>query len=115
MAKVKRSRSPGAKKVLDYKKQRRGFSEYSKALRGGKWRRNKRRPAQQSQRQAERRAVSGHSIDVLADPGFDPGAIRRPHIGKWGAATLGEWVRAKQTARTARAGGKARRKRARTR
>jgi hypothetical protein len=85
-------RSPGEKKALDYKKQRRGFSEYSKALRGGKWRRNKRRPAQQSLRQAERRAVSGHSIDQLADPGFDPGAIRRPSVRKWGAKSLGEWV-----------------------
>lgn len=101
MAKVKRS--PAAKKALDYQKQRRGFSEYSKALRGGKWRRNKRRPAQQAQRQAERHAVAGHSIDALADPGFDPGVIARLQIRTWGATSLGEWVPQQRARRSKRA------------
>ena len=108
-AKAKAKRSPAAKKALDYAKQRRGFSEYSKALRHGKWRKTKRRPAQQSLRQAERRAVSGRAIDQLADPGFDPGEMRRPKIGKWGAASLGDWVRAKKAARLRRIGRKGRR------
>ena len=98
MAKPKRKRPPAAKKALDYKKQRRGFSEYSKALRGGKWRRNKRRPAQQAVRQAERVAVGAPSAEELADPGFDPGVIARPKIGKWGAIALADWV-PKQKAR----------------
>lgn len=83
---------PPRRKQLDYQKQRRGFSEYHHSLRHGKWRRNKRRPAQQSERQAERIALATRASFELRDPGFDAGVIVRPRIGKWGAATLGEWV-----------------------
>jgi hypothetical protein len=107
---VKRRRSPREKKKLDAKKQRRGFSEYAHAMRHGKWRKNKRRPAQQSERQAERTALSGLGQETLADPGFDPGVIRRPTIGtKWTGAALGEWIEIKKSDRAVRAGGKKRR------
>lgn len=108
--KPKRKRSPAARKQLDYKKQRRGFSEYKHALRRGKWRRNKRRPAQQSERQAGRAAVATPAVAELRDPGFDPGAITRPKITKWGAAQLGQWVRNQKRSRAERIGGKVRRK-----
>jgi hypothetical protein len=106
---MKRRRSPREKKKLDKKKQRRGFSEYAHALRHGKWRKKKRRPAQKSERQAERVAVSGFTVETLADPGFDPGAIRRPTISRWVGPPLGEWIEDKKADREARAGGKKRR------
>jgi hypothetical protein len=108
--KAKRKRSPAAKKQLDYKKQRRGFSEYAHALRHGKWRRNKRRPAQQVERQTGRIAIATRASAELRDPGFDPGAIARPTVRKWGAAALGDWVPRQQRVRAERVGAKKRRK-----
>lgn len=108
--KPRRKRSPAADKRLDYQKQRRGFTEYAHALRHGKWRRTKRRPAQKTARQAERRAVANPAAAELRDPAFDPGSIARPKIRKWGAASLGDWVPRQRRARAERAGGKARRK-----
>ena len=108
--KAKRKRSPAAEKQLDYKKQRRGFSEYAHALRHGKWRRTKRRPAQRVERQAERIAVATRTSAELRDPGFDAGTVRRPRISKWIGPALGEWVTRQKLARAGRAGGKARRK-----
>ena len=106
----KRKRSPAANKQLDYAKQSRGFTEYKHALRHGKWRTTKRRPAQQVVRQAERIAVGTRSASDLRDPGFDQGPLARPPLRKWGATPLGQWVRNQQRARVERAGGKARRK-----
>lgn len=106
-------RRPAAKKQRDYKKQSRGFSKYKHSLRGGKWRRTKRRPAQQAERQAERRAVATRSDAELRDVGFDPGAIERQVIAKWGATPLGEWMQHQKRVRVAREGGKARRRKAR--
>lgn len=110
---MKRRRSPKEKKQLDKRKQRRGFSEYAHAMRHGKWRRNKRRPAQQRERQAERLALSGLGKDTVSDPGFDPGVIRRPEIGRWVGPPLGEWIVEKKIHREIRAGGKKRRRAAR--
>jgi hypothetical protein len=107
-----RKRSPGDDKRLDYEKQQRGFSEYKHSLRHGKWRKGKRRPAQQKERQAERRAVSAASPVELSDPGFDPGAIVRPKVRKWAPVPLGEWVEQQTKKRSGRAGGKQRRRKA---
>jgi len=106
----KGKKSPREKKKLDGQKQRRGFSEYAHSLRQGKWRKTKRRPAQKSERQAERLAVSTPGKAALADPGFDPGDIQRPIIAKWSPAPLAEWITAKKAHRDARAGGKKRRR-----
>jgi hypothetical protein len=111
---MKRRKSPQEKKKLDAQKQRRGFSEYAHALRHGKWRKKKRRPAQKSERQAERVAVSSPSGDACTDPDFDPGLLRRPSIDKWGATPLAEWIQRKKAARLARAGGKKRRRASRS-
>ena len=92
-----RERSPQHEKQRDAEKQRRGFSEYAHAMRHGKWRRTKRRPAQKTERQNERQAVFA-SKEALTDVGFDPGPIVRPKIGKWGATPLGDWI-LKQKAR----------------
>jgi hypothetical protein len=97
-----RKKSPQEKKNLDSEKQRRGFSEYAHSLRHGKWRKNKRRPAQQHERQAERLAVMRPS-EELADPGFDPGPIVRPQIVKFGATRLGVWIEKKKADRISRA------------
>ncbi|SRR6266540_261800 len=105
-----RKKSPQEKKTLDAEMQHRGFSEYAHALRHGKWRKKKRRPAQKSERQAERLAVSTQPEKTLLDPGFDPGAIVRPKIDKWGATPLGEWINKKKADRAARVGGKTRRR-----
>ncbi len=72
---MQRKKSPQEKKNLDCKKQHRGFSEYAHSLRHGKWRKKKRRPAQKSERQAERLAVSTRAGETLTDSGFDPGPI----------------------------------------
>jgi hypothetical protein len=111
---MKRRRTPKEKKQLDARKQRRGYAEYHHALRHGKWRKNKRRPAQQSERQAERAAVSDLTGDP-ADPGFDPGVIRRPTIGRWPNKSLGEWIEQRKERCPERAGGKRRRRAARKR
>src|SRR3954465_2773529 len=108
-----RKKSPQEKKKSDTKKQRRGFSEYAHALRHGKWRKKKRRPAQKSERQAERRAISTRAGESVSDPGFDPGLIVRPTITKWGATSLAEWIATKKAGREARIGGKKRRRTAR--
>jgi hypothetical protein len=102
---MKPKKSPQEKKKLDGRKQRRGFSEYAHSLRHGKWRKKKRRPAQKSERQAERLAVSTPAAEVLTDQGFDPGSIQRPIVAKWGATPLVQWiVKRRATARPALAG-----------
>jgi hypothetical protein len=69
-----RKKSPQEKK-LDCKKQRRGFSEYAHSLRHGKWRKKERRPAQKSERQAERLAVSTRAAETLGAGGKNPRRI----------------------------------------
>jgi hypothetical protein len=100
---MKRMRSPEREKQLDYAKQQRGFAEYTQTLRHGKWRKNKRRPAQQRERQAGRIALGTAAPAALRDAGFDPGQIQRPRIAKWGPTPLGSWVESRQPGRVARA------------
>jgi hypothetical protein len=101
---------PREKKLLDFARQRRGFSEYAHALRHGKWRKNTRRPAQKVVRQAERVALSAPAYEALKDIGFDLGSIARPRIAKWTASSLGDWITKQKAGREARAERNARRK-----
>jgi hypothetical protein len=112
---MKPKKSPQEKKKLDGRKQRRGFSEYAHSLRHGKWRKKKRRPAQKSERQAERLAVSTPAAEVLTDQGFDPGSIQRPIVAKWGATPLVQWIVKKKSDREVRIGGKKKRRLSRSR
>lgn len=92
-------RDPEREKAADYARQRRGFAEYAHALRHGKWRRTKRRPAEHGLR-GKVKARLAQALD--ADPTeADVGDLRREPIQRWGNASLREWVDTRRRRREA--------------